>query len=129
MRAIDTNVLVRLITRGRAAQVQAAETFVAKGAWVSQLVLAEAVWVLASVYDLKPKQLATAVEMLLNHQDLTIQDSDTVADALDAFRKRPSLGFSDCLVIATARGAGHLPVGTFDRDLAKAPGAERLAGG
>ena len=71
MRAIDTNVLVRLITRDHASQVRTAEEFVARGAWVSQLVLAEAMWVLSSVYDRTPRQIATAVEMLLKHRDLT----------------------------------------------------------
>jgi len=44
MRAIDTNVLVRLAARDDAKQVAAAEAFVARGAWVSHLVLVEAVW-------------------------------------------------------------------------------------
>ena len=51
MRSVDTNVLVRLITRDDAKQVTAAEAFVANGAWVPHLALAEATWVLASVYD------------------------------------------------------------------------------
>ena len=33
---------------------------------------------------------------------------------------------SDCLMLEVARKAGHLPLGTFDRDLAKLRGAERL---
>lgn len=126
MRAVDTNVLVRLVTRDDAKQVAAAEAFVANGAWVSHLVLAEAMWVLASVYDLEPAAIATAVEMLLNHKDLVLQDSDVVAEALEHFRKRPRLGFSDCLVLEVARKAGHLPLGTFDRDLGKLEGAQKL---
>lgn len=126
MRAIDTNVLVRLTTRDSAKQVVAAEGFVALGAWVSHLVLAETVWVLNVVYDLGPSEIATAVEMLLNHKDLTIQDAETVAAALDNYRKRPALGFSDCLVLEVARKAGHLPLGTFDRDLGKLEGAHKL---
>ena len=42
MRAVDTNVLVRLVTRDDAKQVAVAEAFVARGAWVPHLVLAEA---------------------------------------------------------------------------------------
>ncbi|MGH9834074.1 MAG: PIN domain-containing protein [Blastocatellia bacterium] len=126
MRAVDTNVLVRLLTRDDAKQVAAAEAFVANGAWVSHLVLAEAMWVLASVYDLDPAAIATAVEMLLNHKELVLQDSDVVAAALQHFRKRPRLGFSDCLVLEVARKAGHLPLGTFDRDLGKLESAEKL---
>ena len=126
MRAVDTNVLVRLVTRDDARQVAAAEAFVAKGAWVPHLALAEATWVLASVYDRGPEAVATAVEMLLNHQHLTLQDSDAVAAAVERFRRRPAPGFSDCLILEVSRKAGHGPLGTFDRDLGKLDGAHRL---
>ncbi len=126
MRAVDTNLLVRLLARDDARQVAAAEAFVAPGAWVSHLVLVEAVWVLDSVYGLGPAGLASAVALLLEHRDLTIQDADVVTRALEAFRARPALGFSDCLVLEVARQAGHLPLGTFDRGLAKLEGAERI---
>ena len=126
MRAVDANVLVRLVTRDDARQVTAAETFVAKGAWVSHVVLAEATWVLSAVYDLDAREIATAVEMLLGHKDLILQESDVVAAALRDFRRRPALGFSDCLVLEAARKAGNLPLGTFDRELGKLDGAQRL---
>lgn len=126
MRAVDTNVLVRLATRDDAPQTQAAEAFVAPGAWVPQLVLVEAMRVLASVYDLGPEKIATAVQMFLQHKDLTIQDADAAAAALEQFRKQPALGFSDCLILEVTRKAGHLPLGTFDRDLGKLEGAQRI---
>lgn len=126
MRAVDTNVLVRLITRDDARQAASADAFVEKGAWVSILALAEATWVLATVYALSSARLATAVEMLLNHKDLTLQDSDLVAAALELFRSRPALGFSDCMMLHLARKAGHLPLGTFDRALGKVEGAQKL---
>jgi predicted nucleic-acid-binding protein len=126
MRTVDTNLLVRLLVRDDAKQVAAAESFVAKGAWVSHLVLAETMWVLDAVFGLDPKQIATAIEMLLGHADLTIQDSEVVAAALSHFRDRPKVGFSDCLILAVAKKAGHLPVGTFDREMAKFEGAVRV---
>jgi predicted nucleic-acid-binding protein len=126
MRAIDTNVLVRLITRVDSGQAASAESFIEKGAWVSALALAEAAWVLASVYELSSKNLARAIEMLLNHRDLVLQDRETVAGALELFRAKPALGFSDCLTLQSARRAGHLPLGTFDRNLAKVEGTQRL---
>jgi len=125
MRAVDTNVLVRLLTRDDAVQTEKAERFVASGAWVSTLALAEATWVLDAVYERQPAQIAGAVEMLLDHAQLSLQDPDIVAAALDQFRRRPSLGFSDCLILETARKAGHLPLGTFDTALARVAGAER----
>jgi predicted nucleic-acid-binding protein len=126
MRAVDTNVLVRLVTRDDRKQAAAAESFISKGAWVSTLVLVEGTWVLAAVYELTPPEIATAVEMLLHHKDLTIQDADTVAAALEHYRQRPALGFSDCLILEVARKAGQLPLGTFDRDLGKLDGTEKL---
>jgi predicted nucleic-acid-binding protein len=126
MRAVDTNVLVRLITRDDARQAGAADSFVAPGAWVGHLVLAETTWVLSAVYDLAPAAIATAVEMLLNHQHLTIQDAEVVATALEHYRRNPRLGFSDCLVVEIAQKAGHLPIGTFDRQLARLEGVQRL---
>lgn len=126
MRAVDTNVLVRLVVRDDADQARAAEEFIASGAWVSHLVLAETMWVLDAVYDRSAEQIATAIDMLLNHERLTVQDAGVVAAATENFRKRPALGFSDCLVLEIARKAGHLPLGTFDRDLAKLNGVVRL---
>jgi len=126
MRAVDTNVLVRLLTRDDEEQVTRAEAFVSKGAWVSHLVLAEATWVLSTVYGLGAASIARAIEMLLDHEHLAIQDAEVVAAALERYRKDRKPGFSDCLVLETARKAGHLPLGTFDRDLGKLDGAERL---
>src|SRR5215212_12241795 len=115
MRAIDTNVLVRLIMHDDPEQVPVAEAFVAKGVWVSHLVLAETVWVLDSVYGVSHRRIGIAIEMLLSKDDITLQDSDVIAAALEHFRRTPSLGFSDCLLLEIARKAGHLPLGTFDR--------------
>lgn len=126
MRGIDTNVLVRLIVRDDPARVHAAEEFIAGGAWVSHLVLAETLWVLDAVHERSAAQIAAAVEMLLNHQQLTLQDADVVAAGLERFRHRPAVGFSDCLILEVARKAGHLPLGSFDRNLAAHPGTERL---
>ena len=126
MLAVDTNVLVRLIARDDANQVRVADEFVRKGAWISHLVLAETVWVLDSVYGLSREKLTVAVEMLLNHRELTLQDADVVAEALENFRKRSGVDFSDCLVLGIAKKAGHIPIGTFDRDFAKMEGVQRL---
>jgi predicted nucleic-acid-binding protein len=126
VRAVDTNVLVRLVARDDPKQVAAAEAFVARGAWVPHLALAELTWVLSAVYEREPADIAGALEMLLNHESLTLQESDVVASALERFRGRPALGFSDCLMLEVARKAGHLPLGTFDRNLARLGGAEKL---
>lgn len=126
MHAADTNVLVRLIVRDDARQVRAAEAFVAKGVWISHLVLAEITWVLESGYDCSSEQIGNAIDMFLNQDQVSVQDRDVVAAALALFRKRPAVSFADCLILEIARKAGHLPLGTFDRSFAKHEDVERL---
>ena len=126
MLAIDTNVLVRLLARDHLAQAKAADKFTAKGAWVSHLVLAETLWVLQAVYSRTAAQIAAALNLLLAHESLVLQDAETVKAALAQFQLKPALGFSDCLVLEIARKAGHLPLGTFDKALAKLANTQKL---
>ena len=90
MLAVDTNVLVRLLARDDARQAAAADAAVSKGAWVSQLVLAEAVWVLDAVYERTSRQLIAALDLLLAHESLVLQDADVVTAALAQSRASPA---------------------------------------
>jgi predicted nucleic-acid-binding protein len=125
MRAVDTNVLVRLFADD-AKQTARAINFIGNGAWLSHLVLAETVWVLTSVYSLDRDTIARAVETVLSNRSLTLQDRDVVADALSLFRRHRGVDFSDCLIVSTARKHGHMPIGTFDTKLARVEGAEQV---
>jgi predicted nucleic-acid-binding protein len=127
MRAIDTNVLVRLLARDAPEQTAAAEAFVAQGAWVSCLVLAETVWVLESVYAFDKQQIHRVVAMLLEHLQLVLQDTDAVRTALEAFGTHAGVGFTDCLIAAVAGHNGHAPVGTFDKKIARLGDVQELA--
>ena len=71
-------------------------------------------------------RIAAFIEDLLAKQYIAIQDPEVVVSALALYRAHPSLGFSDCLVLEIARNAGHLPLGTFDRDLGRLDGAHQL---
>jgi predicted nucleic-acid-binding protein len=126
MLAVDTNALVRLLVRDDAKQAKAADQFVAKGAWISHLVLAETLWVLESVYERTAAQITVALKLLTAHESLVLQDAETVSLALAQYQRKPALGFSDCLALEIARKAGHLPLGTFDRASSKLEGAQKL---
>jgi predicted nucleic-acid-binding protein len=126
MRAVDTNVLLRILVRDDERQVAIADAYIERGAWVSYIVLAEVLWVLTTNYRRGHAELAAAVEMLLDHNTLVIQDADAVRAALDQYRRNSSLGFADCLIVEVARKAGHLPVGTFDRKMTRLDGTEHL---
>ena len=99
MRAVDTNVLVRILARDDPGQVRVADEFVSAGAWVSLLALAETMWVLTTVYERDAASVGASVEQLLNHKDLILQDREVVAAALETFRSRPAVGFTDCFLL------------------------------
>ena len=126
MRAIDTNVLVRLVVEDDPQQTASAETFVRYGSWISSVVIAEAVWVLTTGYGFGAQKIAEAFETLLRRPQLSFQDAEAVANAFTLLRQKPALGFSDCLILELARKAGQLPLGTFDRRLGKENGAQKI---
>ena len=106
MRAVDTNVLIRLIVQDDSRQTDAAKDFTRDGIWISTPALAEATWALAAIYGRSPENIGRAVAMMLDMPNAVVQDSEAVAEALNLFQARPSLGFSDCLMLALARKAG-----------------------
>jgi predicted nucleic-acid-binding protein len=123
MRAVDTNVLVRLMVRDDPKQTAAAEDFVKAGGWVPHITLAETVWVLESYYEKTRLEIGNVVAGLLDHKTLIVQDADVVTSALKKFQSSKGVQFADCLILEVARKAGHTPLGTFDAKLAKIDGA------
>lgn len=67
MRAVDTNVLLRLLTGDDARQCEIAEAFVREGAWISILVFAGTLWTVASKLGKAAADVERAIAMLLTH--------------------------------------------------------------
>src|SRR5687768_17226340 len=121
-RAADTNVIVQLIARDDAKQLALATAAASSGLWVSHVVLVEVAWVLESTYGRERRDIATALELLLSHPDITVQDPDVVRVAVAQFRDHRGIDFADSLILEIARKAGQLPLLTFDRALGKLDG-------
>lgn len=126
MRAVDTNVLVRLLVRDNAKQTASAETYIKPGAWVPHIALVETVWVLQSYYEKSRAEIVNFIEGMLDHESLVVQDADVVGAALGSFRNSKAVDFADCLILEVARKAGHTPLGTFDAKFAKIEGAQLI---
>jgi len=126
MRAADTNVLVRLLTRDDEQQAEVAEQFTEPGVWVSHVVLAETIWVLRRAFKFEYQDLLNILTMLTTSPFVTLQDPDVVEAALSHYREKATPGFTDCLMVEIARKAGHVPLGTFDKALARLPHVQRL---
>ena len=126
MRALDTNVLVRLVTGDPEEQAQRASEFITHGAWVPLAATLECAWVLGSTYSLTSSQLAATLTMLLENDRLMFQDAELIQAAIAIFREKPGIQFADAVILESARRAGHLPLGTFDRKLSTRKGAVLL---
>lgn len=122
MKAVDTNVLVKIFTGDDPRQSKLAKAFVGTQAWVSHIALVETVWVLGSVYDRSKADLLRAVEVVLKNEALVLQEPEVVAEALSLFKSHSGAAFSDCMILAVSKKAGHTPLGTFDAKLAKING-------
>lgn len=131
MIGIDTNVLLRLLLDDDAAQgakiTHLFESYAqAPGsARIADVVLAEAMWTLGSVYRQPKAALVRALRALLEQPAYAFEDRAAVEQALDAFAAGRA-GFSDCLIIAKNAAAGCTFTATFDRAMRGVPGAQVL---
>ncbi len=129
MIALDTNVLVRLVTRDDEAQARRAKAvFDAHaeedgGLFVSDVVLVELCWTLARAYELGRDDIARTVRALLGNASVALESPEAVREALGLF-EAGGPDFPDCLIVAKARAAGCARTLSFDRRMASLPGVE-----
>jgi predicted nucleic-acid-binding protein len=119
MLGVDTNVLVRYLTRDDKSQYEKARRLidreVAQGepVLVSLLVLLETEWVLRSRYELAKADIVTAFSALLDTADLAFEDEPSVENAVYSW-KDSAADFADCLIEARNRRLGCRATATFD---------------
>lgn len=116
MIAIDTNVLVRLLTRDDEAQYAKAVTLVKHGAvFIPETVLLETEWVLRTLYKLDREKIYELFTCVLGLESVKVARSFVVHDALSWFRE--CMDFADALHLA---GSSHCErLATFDRAFIK----------
>ena len=121
MLAVDTNVVVRYLTADDPIQSPRARTLVELGPiFVCTTVMLETAWVLGSVYDRSPTQIASSLRSFAGLPTVTIEDETAMLQALQW--ANAGLDITDALHLARSR---HCDVfATFDRALVKT--AKRL---
>jgi predicted nucleic-acid-binding protein len=127
MLGVDTNVIVRYLTRDDKPQYERArrliDSEVTKGepVLVSLLVLLETEWVLRSRYEMAKPEIVAAFSALLETADLTFEDEPSVETAIYSW-KDSAAEFADCLIEARNRKLGCRATATFDGKALKLPG-------
>jgi predicted nucleic acid-binding protein len=120
---LDTNVLLRFLLGDH-------DELSAKAAWLFQqaadreclvvltdLCIAEAVWVLTSYYKLERKPVSENLAKLLVRAGVHCPDLEALLDALTRF-KTTNCDFYDCYLAAQGAAAG-IAIASFDKDFTK----------
>jgi predicted nucleic-acid-binding protein len=112
MTAVDTNVLVRLLTGDEPRQEAAARSLFASGPiWIAKTVLLETGWMLRSLYGFQASAIGDAFTKLLGLKNVYAEDESSVAAALALTARGIELAHAMHLSSRPA-GAGFV---SFDR--------------
>jgi predicted nucleic-acid-binding protein len=129
MIGLDTNILVRYLTQDDPLQsAQATEILERRltptnPGFVSVVAIVETVWVLDRAYRLRAREIATAIERLLQVEVLTIENEQEVFTAMVALKQARG-SFADALIAELGARAGSTGTLTFDQKAGRLPGFE-----
>ena len=122
MIGLDTNLLVRYLTRDDASQYAKATALIDAAAKrgdrfvINSAVLCELVWVLRTTYRYSREEIGRTLEHILTTAEFDVERSDEARQALHDFQSTKA-DFSDALIGRINRSLGADHTVTFDRDL------------
>jgi predicted nucleic-acid-binding protein len=114
MTAVDTNVVVRLLTGDHPRQAAAAKSlFASESIWIAKTVLLETAWVLRSLYGFGHSAIMDALIKLVGLDRVEVEDESSLAAALPLERHGIDLAVAMHL---SSRPEGAI-FSSFDRSL------------
>ncbi|QLE39519.1 type II toxin-antitoxin system VapC family toxin [Nostoc sp. C052] len=119
MIGLDTNILVRYLTKDDEKQWEQAAEIIEGGeqCFVANIVICELVWVLrGNPYQFSREEISNTIELMLQCSVFELENRSLVYQALQRF-KQGSADFSDYLIGAIAQHSGCSSTVTFDRKL------------
>ncbi len=116
MIAIDTNILVRVVTQDDPAQSpKAAEVLKSPKIWLPKTVLLETAWVLEHAYDLPKSTVIATLRLIIGYENMVVEGAAEATRAL-AWTEG-GMDFADALHLASSQSADEFV--TFDDGLAR----------
>jgi len=123
MIGLDTNILVRFVTRDDERQWKRVNAFLEKRCsakepgWISCIVLCEVVWVLSRGYEYGKSDILKLLEQLSLTAEMRLESHDSVRGAVQDWRKGKA-DFSDYLIGRLNKERGCETTITLDRKAA-----------
>ena len=127
MIGLDTNVLVRYLTQDDPVQSPQARAVLEQQltqenpGFISIVAAVELVWVLENAYKFSAREIAAAVERLLQAETLVVQNEKEMFTAMVALKEGWG-SFADALIAALGAWANCSRTLTFDRQALRIPG-------
>lgn len=126
MIGLDTNIPIRFFTQDDPAQSAHASRIIdrlteEKPGFVSLVALVEIVWVLDRVYGLENRDIAAAIEKILQADTFVVQNEQEVFTSMVALKTGMG-SFSDALIGTLGEWAGYTATLTFDKKATRLPG-------
>lgn len=119
MIGLDTNILVRYLSRDDEQQWQQAVTVIQQNqpCFITNIVLCELVWVLRGAsYGFRKDEIINVLEAMLHSAAFEYENRSTVDQALQRY-KQGKADFSDYLIGAVSRQTGCTEIVSFDSKL------------
>lgn len=120
MIGVDTNILVRFITKDDASQTNLVfklfeqQKGKSKSIYINTITLCELIWVLDSGYDYAKNQIVSALELLFLADEFKLQHYTSIEEALFLY-KTGKADFSDYVSFCINKNSGCLRTYSFDK--------------
>ena len=127
---LDTNIIVRFLTGDHPAHSPRSRNLFARAAAgnvtlvVTDLALAQTVWVLQSFYEVDRPAIAAALKDLIESAGIEVQNKTSLVSALRNFAQT-DVNFVDAYHAAIA-AAESIAIASFDRDFDQFAGVKRV---
>lgn len=124
---VDTNILVRHFTGDPPDQARRARAFLgaADELLLSDLIVAELVFVLESFYELERERVAEFVRAVIGFPPIVVVDVPLLLRALEVYEVA-RLDFAEAYLVASAEASGVGKIASFDRSIDRVATVERV---
>jgi predicted nucleic acid-binding protein len=124
---VDTNILVRHLTGDPPEMAARATTYLAAETelLLTDLVVAETVYVLESFYEAPRLQVARAVRSLIGFASVVCVDPSVLLRTIEVYETY-RIDFAEAYLVACAESTGVDSIASFDRSIDRVPSVRRI---
>ncbi len=117
MTLIDANYILRYLLQDVEEKFLMAKAVIEKEEiTIPDFILAEVVYVLEKVYDIRRKEIKGVIEGLLNYENILVRRKDAVINSLEVYVNH-KIDYADALLIAYYQSGKINKLHTFDKKI------------